>query len=153
VSLRTASGSLKTIASAQADFRVNDRDGNGRNDFWRGDIAGLYTVKTNGQEIRLIELSVALADDRPLVDLRLWGTPGPKAGFRIRALPHFGETTRGPDRFAACEFPAPIEEGRHGTYLIDEMNVVRKKILGHPRGIEAHPTQEQLKAQEWETLD
>ena len=37
---RSPSASLKTIASAQADFRANDRDGDGVQQFWRGDIAG-----------------------------------------------------------------------------------------------------------------
>lgn len=151
--MRNASGVLRTIASAQADFRANDRDGNGLNDFWRGDIAGLYTLKKGGQEIRLIELSVALADDRPLVPLDPWGTPAAKAGFRIRALPHADERVRGPDRFAVCAFPAPIEKGRYGTYVLSEDNIVRKKILGHARGIEAHPTAGELKVQEWETLN
>ena len=32
------------LASAEADFRANDRDGKGKNDFWRNDIAGLFTV-------------------------------------------------------------------------------------------------------------
>lgn len=95
---------------------------------------------------------MALADDRPLRDLSAMGTPSPKAGFRIRAIPHAGETSLSRDRFAACEFPAPIEEGRHGTYLIQEDNVIYKKILGHARGIDAHPAEAQLKVDQWETL-
>jgi hypothetical protein len=150
--MTTASGFLRSIASAQADFRANDRDGNGIPDFWRGDIAGLYAIKNKGEELRLIELSVALADDRPLRDLRAFGTPAPKAGFKVRAIPHAGETCPGPDRFAACSFPAPIEEGRHGTYLIQEDNIVYKKILGHARGIDAHPTAALIKNEQWELL-
>ncbi|MBI3857453.1 MAG: hypothetical protein HY293_17340 [Planctomycetes bacterium] len=151
--MRSASGDLKTIASAQADFRANDRDGNGRTDYWRGDVAGLYTLKNQGQEIKLIELSVAMADDRPVGDLGPYGTPVPRHGFKIRAIRHADETARGPDRFAACEFPSPIEKGRHGTYLISESNVVYKRILGHDRGVEAHPTEEELKSQAWDSLD
>src|SRR6185436_9860966 len=41
---RNPSTSLETITSAQADFRANDRDGDGINQFWRGDIAGLYAL-------------------------------------------------------------------------------------------------------------
>ena len=47
---RNSSASLKTIVTAQADFRANDRDGNGVADYWRGDIAGLYVLKPQGSE-------------------------------------------------------------------------------------------------------
>ena len=69
---RNASTSLKTLSSAEADFRANDRDWNHVNDFWTGDVKGLYTmtssaVRGNGggttdPAIKLIELSVASAD-------------------------------------------------------------------------------------------
>ena len=70
---RNASTSLKTITSAQADFRANDRDGNHVNDFWTANVAGLYTL-TNAAisgnapnnsadpSVKLIELSLASAD-------------------------------------------------------------------------------------------
>src|SRR5258706_2070588 len=58
---------LKCLCAAQADFRDNDRDGDGMNQFWRGDVAGLYTlVPKNARPtldaIKLIEISVASAD-------------------------------------------------------------------------------------------
>lgn len=61
---RNASASLKTLASAEADFRSNDRDGNKVTDFWTGDVAGLYTICPVGSidPIKLVELSVAVAD-------------------------------------------------------------------------------------------
>src|SRR3954469_2351933 len=60
---RNPSTSLKSITSAQADFRANDRDGDGVNQFWRADIAGLYALAPGGgPAMRLIELSVAAAD-------------------------------------------------------------------------------------------
>src|SRR5258706_12279420 len=69
---RNASTSLKTLTSAQADFRANDRDWNHVNDFWTGDIKGLYTMtsaavlgksnSTTDPAIKLIELSIASAD-------------------------------------------------------------------------------------------
>src|SRR5436190_232031 len=53
---RSASSSLKTLATAEADFKANDRDGNGLKDFWVGDVSGLYRyTMTNGREIKLIE--------------------------------------------------------------------------------------------------
>src|SRR6188508_3146890 len=69
---RTASTSLKTLSSAEADFRANDRDWNHVNDFWTGDVKGLYTmtsadvrgagISPNDPPIKLIEMEVAAAD-------------------------------------------------------------------------------------------
>jgi len=70
---RNASTSLKTLTSAEADFRANDRDWNHVNDFWTANISGLYTMtsaaltgntanSTTDPSIKLIELSVASAD-------------------------------------------------------------------------------------------
>jgi type II secretory pathway pseudopilin PulG len=70
---RNSSTSLKTLASAEADFRANDRDWNHVNDFWTADVKGLYTLtstavtgatphNTIDPSIKLIELSVASAD-------------------------------------------------------------------------------------------
>jgi prepilin-type N-terminal cleavage/methylation domain-containing protein len=61
---RNASASLKTLASAEADFRGNDRDGNKIQDFWTRDVCGLYGLQPVGSSemIKLIELSVAGSD-------------------------------------------------------------------------------------------
>ena len=70
---RNPSTSLKTLASAQADFRSNDRDWNHVTDFWTANVSGLYTMTsaavrgavandTTDPSIKLIELSVAAAD-------------------------------------------------------------------------------------------
>ena len=56
---RNASGSLKTLATAQADFRSNDRDANMVNDFWVADVRGLYSLDDGtGNEIKLIERTI-----------------------------------------------------------------------------------------------
>lgn len=73
---RNASASLKTLATAEADFRSNDRDGNHVNDYWTGDVAGLFCIApgegkpdpTNA--IKLIEVSIAGADSNPLAGAR-----------------------------------------------------------------------------------
>jgi prepilin-type N-terminal cleavage/methylation domain-containing protein len=67
---RNASASLKTIATAQADFRANDRDSNRVQDFWTYDVAGLYMLapgmipaaSTIASRIKLIDISIASAD-------------------------------------------------------------------------------------------
>jgi prepilin-type N-terminal cleavage/methylation domain-containing protein len=101
---RSAATSLKTLTSAEADFRANDRDWNKVNDFWTGDVKGLYTmtpaeIRGAGGDprdlpIRLIELSVAAADmDGALVpaggenmELSSFAETGPNAGYWFLAL-------------------------------------------------------------------
>ena len=131
---RVAATSLKTIASAQADFRANDRDGNQVADFWRGDITGLYTVKgTDGQPIKLIELSVTAADDRPVTDLSRYALQSPRAGYWFRALRRKDESEKpDPNRFAACAFPATVTAGKY-MFLVTEENIIYRRVFeGQP---------------------
>ena len=50
---------MKTLSSAEADFRSNERDINTVQDFWTDDVSGLYgLVPVGGSDmIRLIEIS------------------------------------------------------------------------------------------------
>jgi hypothetical protein len=80
---RNACASLKTIPSAEADFRANDRDDNKVNDFWVGDVSRLYYLEVQGRPIKLIERSVADADGSPKEPLK---DPSSKAGFRFAAI-------------------------------------------------------------------
>ncbi len=119
---RNASASLKTITTAQADFRANDRDGNLVSDFWTADVFALYGLipvpagdsalppdGTDGTRIiKLIEPSVAAADG--LSRTGLYGnvtfgasivSGSPKAGYVCRAFGAdesgtLGEDTDGP---------------------------------------------------------
>ncbi len=139
---RNASTCLKTITSAQADFRANDRDGDGVNQFWRGDIAGLYVLRPRkdpqGPAIKLIELSVASADDRPVTDISPYAVRSAKAGYWFRALLHEGEAAPSPDRFAACAFPDSPAAGKW-TFIVDEENTIYRKELKKQRGIDRYP--------------
>ncbi|MBI2900011.1 MAG: DUF2950 family protein [Planctomycetes bacterium] len=100
---RNAAGSLKTVATAQADFRSNDRDNNRVQDFWTGDVAGLYCIDNSSvggdSMIKLIEVSVALADYAPwtggltVMDVNNYSNPiskfgkrAPKAGYWFMAM-------------------------------------------------------------------
>lgn len=130
---RSACASLKTVATAQADFRENDRDGNGKKDFWRGDIAGLYTTVPPGgsspqNAIKLIELSVAGADARPLKSVEEFTRRMPKAGYWYRSLPFRKETTPDPDHFAACAVPDSRSSGRHYFIISDDYVLFRRHI-------------------------
>ena len=104
---RNASTSLKTITTAQADFRSNDRDGNRTSDFWTADVYALFGMigitgsstaapadsATASNHIKLLEPSLAGADG--LTQQTLYGNVefgpaivngSPKAGYVFRAL-------------------------------------------------------------------
>jgi hypothetical protein len=126
---------LKTLTAAEADFRSNDRDGNGINDFWTGDVAGLHSLGApvgpgRSESIRLIPPEIARADA---------AHPGavPHHGYFFVAMqtdengipyrqvtdPRPGvKPERNLSKFAFCAYPA--EYGRTGrfTFIIDEGN-------------------------------
>jgi prepilin-type N-terminal cleavage/methylation domain-containing protein len=103
---RSASTSLKTLSTAEADFRANDRDWNHVNDFWTFNVSGLYTMTsaavagsaganaTSDPAIKLIELSVASADSNSgqagttteMAALSTFAVPSAKAGYWYIAL-------------------------------------------------------------------
>ena len=151
---RSASSSLKTLTSAQADFRANDRDGDGVNQFWRVDIAGLYALAPRGgPAIRLIELSVAAADDRPVLRIEPYARRAPKNGYWYRALRHADEASiDAVNRFAAECHPADYPKSGRYTFIVDENNAVFRADLGHGRGIDVYPTDDELKTT-WSKLD
>lgn len=138
---------MKTVACAQADFRANDRDGDGRNEFWRADIAGLYAL-VNEQErrrnpgtpepIRLIELSIAGADDRPVTDIAVYTNRAAKASYWYRGLRFEDEDEPDTDRFAACAFPDSRAAGKW-TYIISHENTVYRNDLAPNRGLLVYP--------------
>ena len=149
---RNASTSLKTLTSAQADYRANDRDGNLVNDFWRGDVAGLYTLKpaADGNAIKLIELSVASADDRPKSDILAYAVRSAKAGYWFRAMLHEDEKTASPDRYAYCAFPDSPTAGKW-TFIVDEQTSIYRKELQKQRGVERYPLDPVKEG--WQKLD
>ncbi len=176
---RNASASLKTLASAQADFRANDRDGNQINDFWTGDVAGLYALQPAGDAaIKLIELSVAAADAAPLAKgsagglhagLEKFAAPSPKAGYQFQTMT-FDRSATPPEgyqqdtggrlpmgkvhchsRFAFCAFPAEYGATGRMTYILNEGNTV---FVGDTHGepVLEWPTDEELR-KSWRKLN
>lgn len=169
---RRASASLKTIASAQADFRGNDRDGNKIQDFWAGDIAGLYALKADGERIKLIELSVAAADAAPLEipgALAPLDNRGPRGGYLFQAMDRdasaeppedYRQDTQGVRKlgkvfhhakFGACCFPAEYGTSGLRTFILNEGNTIFwKDTNGEP--VLEWPSDAELRA-EWKRLD
>ncbi len=155
---RNASTCLKTITTAQADFRSNDRDGNRTMDFYTRDVAGLYALKpaigaaleaTAGKEgeshaiNRLIEPSLAKADtteDRweyPVLEIK---EPEPKSGYFFAALKqceiggkveayHAG-SGRNLDMFGYIAYPAEYGVTGKLTLIVNEDNTIWMKDVG-----------------------
>ncbi len=170
---RNASASLKTLATAQADFRANDRDNNKINDFWTGDVAGLYTlVPAGGKDpIKLIEVSVAAADAAPLndgADLLKFVPLAPKAGYHFRVMTTdnssgtpepYGVDTRGEKSrgkvynascFGFCVYPAEYGVTGTRTFIINEGNTIfAKDTEGEP--VPEWPSDADLRG--WSKLD
>ncbi|HLG41747.1 MAG TPA: DUF2950 family protein [Planctomycetota bacterium] len=152
---RNASATLKQWASIQVTIRTSDSDQNGAADYWVADVSGAYRITAGGQQIRMCEVSMAMADAAPLpagvtkfardedkVDLgaSLCDKPTPKAGYYFKAIPKYRDGAderaydpgngRNPDRFALCAFPA--EHGRTGrlTFMMSEEYTMWKKDTG-----------------------
>lgn len=154
---RSIPDNLKTIAAAEADFRANDRDKDGRTDYWRGDVASLYTMIPKGgterDRIRLIEFSTAAADDRPLVHVVSILPREPKNGYWFRAILKKGEPpVLAGSQFAFCAVPADYPKSGRWTYLLDETLTIFKSDLGHGRGIEEFPDAAELQ-KSWSKAD
>ncbi len=151
---RTPASYLKTLTVAQVDFRFNDRDGDKIENFWRGDVAGLYALRPlNGDDpIRLIEISVAAADDRPLWDNSRLFRPAPLKGYSFRTLRQADEKGIDPNRFAFCAFPIDYPKSGRKTFVVNEGNTIFMRDLGRPGGIEVFPADEELRTR-WAKID
>jgi type II secretory pathway pseudopilin PulG len=132
---REASAWLKTLATAEADFRANDRDGNRVQDFWVADVAELY------RHGKLIDLSLAEADARPVTPFV--PSPIPKSGYFFVAMEFqegapgtmvpYGMDTDGsgrkvhnPSSFAFCAYPAEYGVTGRNTFVVNENNTIFK---------------------------
>lgn len=154
---RIAQASLLTLCSAEIDFRANDRDGNGVNDFWTGDVAGLHGLASpdSGSRLALIEWSVAQADAAPVLGSvpadRRAAYPAlavPKNGYLFRAMKEdesgepYGRDTGGTPRigpyfnlagFGFCAYPEKYPSTGRLTFIVNEGAVVwMKDTRGEP---------------------
>jgi hypothetical protein len=135
---RLASTTLRTLTSAEAEFRANDRDHNKIMDFWTGDVSGLYYVKPvdGGPEVRLIDVDVANADANPILPLPLGS--GSSKGYRYQAFDrddsvegekgvyridtdHSGRKVHHLGMFGFIAFPANRIQGKY-RFMINENN-------------------------------
>lgn len=79
---RSASQALWRLTHAESEFRTQDRDRNGIQDFWTGDVSGFHAYG-------LIPRELAEADVAPLVPLV--PVPIPYRGYCFKALQADGE--------------------------------------------------------------
>jgi hypothetical protein len=144
---RNASGTLKTLATAEADFRANDRDNNRINDFWTGDVQGLFAIVPPGatEPIKLLEPSLALADSDPLQGVYppMPGRPSMKAGYWYWALLEDRSTLppslyrsgspdphRATGRFGFITYPNDPIAGGQSVFIVNEANILYRRPLG-----------------------
>ncbi len=137
---RGASAMMKTLATAEADFRSNDRDNDRAQNFWVYDVSGLYTLcpSTNGMSVptaepgrmlALIDRRLAAADVTDIVRdapgtvpaAKAFGAWTPLGGYLYRA-------------FAMHEPGAPAGFGGDGGDVHPAGTVLR---YARPGGIEA----------------
>jgi hypothetical protein len=150
---QSAESAIRTILTAQADFRANRRNGDASPKFWRADIAGLYALAPGGgPAIKLIEVSLAAADERPRTDLADHASRAPRDGYWYRSIRHANEDPQAldPNRFAYCAVPDSPEGGV--LYVVDERQTVYRAETQACRGIEVFPSDEELRRQ-WSKVD
>lgn len=135
---------LKKFAEVSAKFRSSDLDGNGRTDYWVGDVSGLFRLAPSGKELELIELADALADGHrlaadpervPFKKERLkddasqsrWGyyfqVMDGRIGERGRREPYHKGNARNISHFGFIAYPESHAPGRV-VYVIDERGAV-----------------------------
>ena len=96
---RNASASLKSIVTAEENFKSNDLDRNGVNDYWTADVAGLYCIQdvnSTNAIAALNDIGVASADlfqngygfanESVTYNAALLLTTAPKTGYVYQAL-------------------------------------------------------------------
>ena len=131
---RNASTTLKSLTSAEAEFRANDRDNNGVNDFWTGDVSGLY-------EWQLIPRELAEADAAPIKPLV--PMPIPFKGYLYRALDRdlevkedYRQDTGGKpamgkvhntSKFGFIAYPVKYGETGKFSFMVNENNTIFRR--------------------------
>ncbi|HLY09686.1 MAG TPA: hypothetical protein VKW04_10320 [Planctomycetota bacterium] len=136
--------SLKMIASAETAYRALKIDG--KDAFWRADVAGLYARRDGtGEALKILYLGIAAADDRPVTDLSSYAVRSAQGGYWFRAIRHTDEDPQALDarRFAFCAFPDSPSAGTY-VFIVDERGTVFRAAANGRRSINRFPTQEEL---------
>jgi type IV pilus assembly protein PilE len=150
---RNASASLKNIGSVELAFRSSDSDGNGINDYWTADVAGLRYVTPTGasQSVKMIELAVALADgNTDITDEQTTYAPpnpahsaSPKAGYWFMAQRQYENSSgsavdygrRHTDRYSFVGFPSSYGTSGRTMFAVSEAGTMYKRDPGSETAI------------------
>lgn len=132
---------LMSIATAQADFRHNDRDRDRIAAYWTGDVAGLYAL----DDIRLIDPEVSAADAAPLPahDRNAGKGPVARSGYLFRTmtddaagapyqqdLNKDGAATENRTSYGVCTWPVEYPKSGRYTFIVNQDNVIWKRDTG-----------------------
>ncbi|HEX7899951.1 MAG TPA: DUF2950 family protein [Planctomycetota bacterium] len=157
---RWASAMLMSIHTAQAMFRAADADGDGKQNFWVGDISALHRLRVPGAREPWVSADTARADARPclpldqegapsmapLLRLVRAGTPQPSQGYYYVALrtydvaggdpvPYDAGDGRNPAKFGVCAYPADYGKDGNLTFIRSEAQkpqMWKKDTTGRP---------------------
>ncbi len=122
----SAVGSLDSILKMNAQFRSNDSDRNGENDYWVENVWGLHAVQSaGGDEIELIPRSVGASDwegenDAAPSDLTVSsfpsGGPSAKSGYYVSMQAGTDDsTTAGGSTSCGTDYAGGDQDGTAGT--------------------------------------
>jgi hypothetical protein len=143
-----ATATLSELYLAQEKFRNTDADRNGIKDYWRTDVAGLYTLAPDGEPLKFIGLSTAQADRRPAAPVP--GGRVTKCAYWFETLGFGDEKKPDPMRFAYCAWP-DVPYRNEWTFMVDHHGVIYGKRIAPywpPEFYPADPT-----AEGWVTLE
>lgn len=156
---RSAATGLKTLVAAQVDFRSNDRDNNRLQDYWTGDVSGMYRLlDAAGNPIKLIELPVAQMDGDPMAAGSAGGLMSAslpplaaKAGYWYTALEQDEQAVPPADykmttdplmgnvhnsiRFGTIAYPDSYSVAGRKLFIVNDSGVIYKRDPGGDVGI------------------
>jgi hypothetical protein len=119
---RNASASLRYLAGVEEDFRQNDRDRNGVQDYWTRDIAGLHQFKLTARSSPAVDLIPRSYADADGAAQGSW----PRNGYYYKAVEldetgrPYASTEVSTTKFALCAYPADYDRTGRWTFVINE---------------------------------
>jgi hypothetical protein len=138
---RAAFFALVTVDQSELYFRADDKDRNGIQDYWTGDVAGLHSIQVDGQPIAILPRRLAEADAAPLTPLV--PNPIPYQGYYLMALDpeeHKDPAEPSPKdrdsksrelhnmkRYCFCAFPVGPETGDRVWIIVEGGKMFRSK--------------------------
>lgn len=139
---------LRELALAQEEFRQTDADRNGITDYWRADVAGLYSLAPGGKPLRYINPSTAQADRRPATPLPEGQTSN--NGYWVEALRFRDEAQPSKSRFAYCSW-WEWQPSVQWMFIVDHQGIVYGRRAHASERPQVYP--DDPEAEGWVPLD